>query len=422
MLLGRGCRVIVIRAPGDADDESATADDHPALEVITVDPVPSLRQRYGSWKRRWQRAPGMDGSAAVSQAPAGWAPPTKIGLLNRFAYALMWLPDDQQGFVAVASRAAIAAVRRRPGAWLYSSAPPASAHLAALRAARATGARWLAEFRDPWTDNPGKPWYTRTAFTDRIERWLERRCLDRADLVVSVSDGIDTVLRNKLPTSAGDKFLVARNGIDGSSQRPEPSDRNRPIRIVHVGTLYLGRDPQPFLQALARVVRRRGLRPADLQVDFIGDAESFDGVSVRAVVDALGLSEYVGFTSWLPHREAQERIREADVLLLLAEGQPLQVPNKVYEYLAARRAVLAFADPEGDTATIMRRSGSHWVVSAREPAKIDAALDELVSTHGQRIHFDEEYLAGLQAEVQLDRVWRAMVAAEARAERGLRRG
>jgi glycosyltransferase involved in cell wall biosynthesis len=320
----------------------------------------------------------------------------------------MWLPDDQQGFIDVAARAAIAAIRRYPGAWVYSTAPPASVHLAALRAARETGTTWVAEFRDPWTDNPGKPWYARTAITDWIERGLERRCLSRADLVVSVSEGIDGVLRRKVPLSAHNKFIVALNGIEPRLNAVGTSPPRRPLRIVHVGTLYLGRDPRPFLCALARVVQRRKLEPSDIQAEFIGDAESFNGIPVRDLVRAAGLANHVTFTPWLPHAEAQDQIRNASALLLLAEGQPLQIPHKLYEYLAARRPILAFADREGDTASLVRRSGRHWVVSGDDPAAIDDALDALVQSQGQGTEFNEAYLAGIQTSAQVAGLWRAV--------------
>ena len=47
--------------------------------------------------------------------------------------------------------------------------------------------------------------------------------------------------------------VVIRNGIDRISLSSGAGRSNKPIKIVHVGTLYMGRDPRPF-QPLQRVV------------------------------------------------------------------------------------------------------------------------------------------------------------------------
>ena len=53
---------------------------------------------------------------------------------------------------------------------------------------------------------------------------------------------------------------------------------------------------------------------------------------------------------------------ESDVLLLIQPNFPLQVPRKLYEYMAARRPVLCIAEPEGATARMVREYDLGWVV------------------------------------------------------------
>lgn len=373
--LEAGHRVTVIRA-ASVDEGGSPFPPHPRLQVRTVPPWRGPRQLYGSAKAAGQRVLRQ----AAKPSPESWVPPTQVSPLKRLGFALMWLPDDHQGFIPVASRAAREAIGAAGGdAVLYSSSPPHSAHLAARLAVRA-GIPWVLELRDPWTDNPGKPWYCRTGITDAVERWLERRCLSRADLVVCASEGIEQLTRAKLPSARGGKCLLVRNGIDEILPQSPGRREGEPFRILHLGTFYLGRDPRPFLRALATVVARRRLEAKDLQVEFIGKCEWFDGVSVRQVVAELGLSEVVRLVPWLPHDEAQIRVQNADLLLLLAEGQPFQVPNKLYEYLGSRRPMLVFADPEGETARLVREAG-HAVVTSAGPAA-EAALEEAILGDG----------------------------------------
>jgi hypothetical protein len=49
---------------------------------------------------------------------------------------------------------------------------------------------------------------------------------------------------------------------------------------------------------------------------------------------------------------------DADALLILqAANCNFQVPAKLYEYLRARRPVIALTDPGGDTAAVLRNAG-----------------------------------------------------------------
>ncbi|MFN0178730.1 MAG: glycosyltransferase [Gemmatimonadales bacterium] len=365
-LADAGYHVTVIRA--HSDSRAASAPEHPSVDVISIT-VPAGPRQWLADIRSSDRSPPP---SRQGEAPV-WRPPATVPLWKRILYSVLWLPDDQQGFVIPAAKTAVECLRQGGPVLLYSTSPPPSVQLAALACQIVTGATWVAELRDPWTDNPGKPWYCRTALTDWIERQLERICLNRADLVVAVSEGVRRLARDKQRPGVRAPVLV-RNGIDGLVENIPARPQDRPFRIVHIGTLYLGRDPRPFLAALAVAVRRLRLPPERLRVELIGKSETFDGNSIREYADSLGIGPFVSFEPWLPHETAQERIRTADLLLLLAEGQPDQVPNKLYEYLATRQRILAFADRPGETANLLERVGGHLVVNSA-----DSSLDEVVA-------------------------------------------
>lgn len=378
-----GHPVTVIRA-GARPDEPAP--ELLGVEVRTVVPAPAPRDWYAAL-RRALREQGKSAAAGLLPAPsdgaAAWRPPEQVSPGKRLALSLFWLPDDRQGFIWRAAQAATAALHDAgPGAILYSTSPPHSAQIAGLLAQLWTRAPWVAEFRDPWTDNPGKPWYCRTELTDRLERWAERQCLQRARLVVGVSEGICRRLQPRAAAVGGGPVVLVRNGIagpiiGGSEVRPGAPRPPGPLRVLHAGTCYLGRDPRPFLRALAAVARRRELVADRVQVELLGRCEWFEGVSMRQVAATLGIQELVRFTPWLPADQARRRMEEADLLLLLAEGQPVQVPQKLYEYLATGRRMLVFADPGGETARMVEAVGGHVVTHAAAPdleAQVERAL------------------------------------------------
>ena len=364
---GYEVRVVTAERAGDAR-EAQTQGQAIQVKPVRMQPSPraaliQLRNEFrGELGRQFQSEGDWAVDPVSHQDDSAW---------KRRLLSLLWLPDDLQGFIIPAARGVLEQVRQGCDL-IYTSGPPFSTHLAGWLSRSVAKVPWFAEFRDPWTDNPGKPGFVRSAVSDSVERWLEQRVLNRADGIVAVTPVTGRLLAAKLPPGLRDRVTVALSGID--NLRDELSEPPAgPLRIVYTGNLYLGRDPRPFLTGLAEARRKLGLGPAQIRVDFVGDCLLFKGASVRAMAEGFGLGDLVHFTTWASPETCRSLQENADLLLLLAEGQPLQVPNKLYEYLGTRRPILAFVDADGETSQMLARAGGHLVVADRRPETAAAA-------------------------------------------------
>jgi glycosyltransferase involved in cell wall biosynthesis len=330
-----------------------------------------LRRLFG--RRRTQPEPGHP----IPEQTAASAGPGPAGPLRELVRAAFSIPEQQNHIIGPFTRAGIAAARDGVDL-IYSSAPPFSVHLSARRLARRLRVPWVAELRDPWR-HPGTE---RPAALHPLTRWVDRRLergvLTGADAVVMVTEAARDHVLSNVPGTRSDRLLVAWNGVPEWPIASDPPVRTGPFRIVHAGSLYLGRDPRGFLEGLSLLVHERGLAPGRLVVELIGNSRDYGGASLVQVVHELGLAPFVEFDGWLPHAEARRRLLAADALLLFAQRQPLQVPNKLFEYLATGRPILAFVDRGGESARMLRDLPVGRLLDEADPAAVAREVGRLL--------------------------------------------
>jgi glycosyltransferase involved in cell wall biosynthesis len=307
------------------------------------------------------------------------------------------VPDASVTWNLTAIPAAIRIARRERIDAVLTTSPPGSVHFVGAAVQKATGARWVADLRDPLVANPHRRSDTaaaraRQAANEQLARVVARR----ADAVSCVSDAIADEVRG---LGARGAVRTIANGcdfddFDGLEYRP--AER---FRLTHAGSFFGKRDPRPFLQAL----HDSGL---DVVARFVGDFRSTD----REWAETLHLGDRLELVDYAPRRESLRLQRDSEALLLLvpdAGGRGKGVlSGKVFEYLAAGRPVLAVVPPDGAAADLVRETGAGVVVAPDDVDGIRRALEWL---HGR-------FLDGGLPAVELSEDLRARLSRRTRVE------
>jgi glycosyltransferase involved in cell wall biosynthesis len=260
----------------------------------------------------------------------------------------------------------------RPDAVL-SSGPPHCVHVLGHYLKRRTGLPWVADFRDPWISDGSN---RRLGWFDRWERRWERRVFANADLVLGNAPNATRLYQRTYPESS-DRIMTLTNGFDRAGPTFALTDPDGTIRLLHAGEIYAGRDPRPLFEAL-------------MQLNQPGDQTYQLAILGRNDCDLDGLLRERGWTDFVTvegqssYQESLDEMARADILVLFdSPGRTIGVPAKVYEYLRAGRPILALAEPDGDTAAILRTSGVlHRIVPPRDVERIRQALAELAAAMG----------------------------------------
>jgi glycosyltransferase involved in cell wall biosynthesis len=278
------------------------------------------------------------------------------------------VPDASVTWNLTAIPAAIRIVRHEAIDAVMTTSPPGSIHFVGAAVKQATGARWLADLRDPLVANQQRRADTaatraRQAANEQLARLVARR----ADAISCVSDAIAEEVRGLDPRGI---VRTIANGCDfddfaGLEYRPAPR-----FRITHAGSFFGKRDPRPFLQAL----HDSGV---DALARFVGDFRGSD----REWAESLGLGDRLELIPFAPRLESLRLQRDSEALLLLipnADGRGKGVlSGKVFEYLAAGRPILAVVPPDGAAAELIRETDAGVVVAPDDVVGIRGALEDL---------------------------------------------
>ena len=81
----------------------------------------------------------------------------------------------------------------------------------------------------------------------------------------------------------------------------------------------------------------------------------------------------------LVHHEAAVVLEVDGLLILQASNCNQQIPAKLYEYVRARRPVLALTDPVGDTAATLRGAGLTSIARLDDAVSIAAAIPAFIA-------------------------------------------
>lgn len=261
----------------------------------------------------------------------------------------------------------------RPTA-IWSTYPIATAHLIGHSLHKASGLPWVADFRDSMTEEnyPSDP-TVRRAFLR-----IERRAVTAAARAVFTTPGAARMYAARYPDVAPSQWQIISNGYDEENFVQAEAALVRPpaggpIVLVHSGLLYPSeRDPSQFFAALRSLKRSGQVLPKKLKIILraTGHDESY-----RRRLAELGLDDLVYLEPAISYRDALAEMLSADGLLVFqAANCNHQVPAKIYEYLRARRPILALTDAGGDTAAVLRAAGIDTIVPLDSATAIETGL------------------------------------------------
>ncbi len=256
--------------------------------------------------------------------------------------AIFYYPDSERCWRAFAVKAAGDLFEKEDIRAIISSSSPVTCHIVARYLKSKYNIPWIADLRDLWTQNHN---YTYGPLRRKIEEHLEKKTLSNANILVTASP----LWAEKLKTlHKKDKVYAITNGFDPDTIRSEDATLTPKFTITYTGQIYPEKqDPSKLFIALRELISDGTINMNDVEVRFYGAARRFLSNDIKK----YDLSSVVKVHERVSRQISLKRQRESHVLLLLNWEDFKErgvYPLKVFEYLAARRPILATGGPDDD--------------------------------------------------------------------------
>jgi len=292
----------------------------------------------------------------------------------------IFTPDLNIGWLPFAVRRGKQVIEKEGIDVIYATAPIYTSLLIGCLLKRKTKKPLVVDFRDPWTQNVFIKYPTK--LHKRIEEKMEKFALETADYIIANTESMRLKFIEKYPFIKG-KCATITNGFDSEDfEGLRRSAKREKFTITHTGYLYgfMLNTGKHILTALKELVKEKKEIESKMQILFAGPPVK----QVADLVKELGLQKAVKILGYTSHSESLKLMVDSDVLLLIMgagesydeETGSLRIPGKLFEYLGAKRLILALV-PHGVAADLIRSIKAGIIVPPNDVDSIKQAVFEL---------------------------------------------
>nr|WP_314497815.1 glycosyl transferase family 1 [uncultured Chryseobacterium sp.] len=256
---------------------------------------------------------------------------------------------------------------------VVTSGPPHSLHLIGLQLkSKFPDIRWIADFRDPWTEISYYKHLKLTRKSDKKHRQLESDVFKNADVTLATSYTDAENFRKN-----GANAVCITNGFDESDSSQKVKLSNGQIftkdkfTLSYIGVLEQLRNPENLWKALDDLVQTNADFAENFILKFVGRIDD----KILHSLESSNLKNHIENLGYLSHDKAIDEMQNSSVLLITNfpnESSKGIIPGKIFEYLATGKQIISFGPEEADVSKILddTQAGRHFSYRDSEAVKI----------------------------------------------------
>ncbi len=300
-----------------------------------------------------------------------------VGKISTYIRANYFIPDARMFWIKPSVNFLEKYLKENSIDVIISSGPPHSLHLIGLALKEKLNLKWISDFRDPWTDID---YFHQLPLSKRAKKRhfdLEEKVLKKSDAVLVVGK---TMRDNYLKFNSNTHVLS--NGYDADIKK-EGVLLDEKFSLTHIGMMNEDRNPTILWKVLKELCIENEDFSKNLEIQLIG---KIDAVVLHDLKN-YGLNSLLNQVDYVPHDQVQEYQQKSQVLILAVNDVPSAkgiVTGKIFEYLVAKRPILAIGPEDGDLAEILNETQAGTCVDFKNSEKLKEELLRLYKKYQEK--------------------------------------
>jgi glycosyltransferase involved in cell wall biosynthesis len=280
--------------------------------------------------------------------------PSFFGKILQFIRANYFIPDARKFWVKPSVTFLKDYLSENSVDAIITTGPPHSLHLIGLELKKKLQIKWISDFRDPWTEID---YFEQLPLTNKAKKkhhLLEEKVLNNSDSVLVIGK----TMKEKFQQFSN-AIYVLPNGFDIEDDQKEVI-LNSKFTITHVGLMNADRNPHSFWKAMKELSKENPQFAKDYQIQLVGKVAK----EVKDLIIELNLKN-VNDLGYVSHKKVKDYQCKSQVLLLAVNNVKSAkgiITGKIFEYLQAKRPILAIGPVDGDLAEIINDTNSGVIV------------------------------------------------------------
>ena len=294
------------------------------------------------------------------------ANPTFFGKISQYIRANYFIPDTRKFWIQPSLKFLTKFLNKHHVDVLITTGPPHSMHLIGYELKKRFPVKWISDFRDPWTEIDYFHQLPHTKKTISKHFQLEKKVIKTSDAVIVVSH----TMKEKFLQFTNEIDLITNGFDDQNINFTQALDAK--FSITHIGMMNSDRNPTILWQVLEEICDTNFEFKKDLKIKLIGKIDA-------VVLDDLNVfdDDIVECIPYVNHQEVVKYQSSSQILLLCINNVPSAkgiVTGKIFEYLQAKRPILAIGPEEGDAAKIITDTNAGVIIDFDNKVKLKEQL------------------------------------------------
>ena len=349
--------------------------DYPILDQSLLKEIPAnikiIRTKTPVFKNIFKKFVGKQsnipyGSLKIQKSDS-WLQKLLINIRINFI-----IPDLRKIWNKNAFKAAAMELKTNKYDLIITSGPPHSTHLVGLKLKQKFKVKWVADFRDPWTDIHYYENVNRLAISTFIDKALEKKVLKNCDKLITVSPRLKQVFENK---HSKIDCKVIYNGFDEPDFSNIRTEKKEKFVLSYIGNFKDNQNINMLWEAIAQL-----LNNSEFSKDFILELTGRVSDNIILSLKQCNLWNNTKIEGYVTHKEAIQRMKNASVLLFIipqAKSNNGILTGKLFDYLASGSPFLSIGNPEGDAAKILHKTKAGPMINYSAKKEIEHYLFKL---------------------------------------------